>query len=343
MVNLTLEDIAKQAGVSRSTVSRVLNHQSNVRDEVRQRVMDIVQTTGYSPNAAARTLASQRSYTLGMVLPKGVGTFFTDPYFPRLTQGIAQACNMYDYTMGLFILNSYEDEEKIYPRISRQGLLDGVLVQAGSNGDYLIERLVNTDMPMVAMGRPYCQCNVNFVDVDNYGGARLAMEHLLKLGKKRIATIAGPQTSMVGIERTRAYLDVLNEHGLEIDLSLVTYGDFTKAAGYTMMRDILEAKPDALFAQSDLIAYGAIRYMKEHGIRVPEDVAVVGFDDLPGLDNSIPEYELSTVHQPVFQFGMSAVELLIDVIEKGTKPERKIIVNTELIVRETCGGTAYLN
>jgi LacI family transcriptional regulator len=338
MVNLTLEDIAKQAGVSRSTVSRVLNHQSNVRDEVRQRVMEVVQTTGYHPNAAARTLASQRSYTLGLVLPKGVGTFFSDPYFPRLTQGIAQACNLYNYTMGLFILNSYEDEEKIYPRISRQGLLDGVLVQAGSNGDYLIERLMHTDMPLVAMGRPYCQCNVNFIDVDNYGGSRLAMEHLVKLGKKRIATIAGPQTSMVGMERTRAYLDVLNEHGAEIDLSLIAYGDFTQTSGYSLMKDLVDAKPDALFAQSDSIAYGAIRYMKEVGLRIPGDVAVVGFDDLPGLDNTVPEYELSTVHQPVFQFGMSAVELLIDVIEKGCKPERKIIVNTELVVRESCGG-----
>lgn len=338
MVNLTLEDIAKQAGVSRSTVSRVLNHQSNVREEVRQRVMDVVQSTGYSPNAAARTLASQRSYTLGLVLPKGVGTFFSDPYFPRLTQGIAQACNLYNYTMGLFILNSYEDEEKIYPRISRQGLLDGVLVQAGSNGDYLIERLMHTEMPLVSMGRPYCECNVNFIDVDNYGGSRMAVEHLVKLGKKRIATITGPQTSMVGMERTRAYLDVLHENDMEIEESLIACGDFTQAVGYSMVKDLLPAKPDALFAASDSIAYGAMRYLKEVGLRIPEDIAVIGFDDLPGLDNTIAEFELSTIHQPVFQFGMSAVELLIDVIEKGSKPERKIIVNTELVVRETCGG-----
>ena len=168
--------------------------------------------------------------------------------------------------------------------------MDGVLVQACSNGDYLIERLMHTEMPLVAMGRPYCQCNVNFIDVDNYGGSRLAMEHLLKLGKKRIATITGPQTSMVGMERTRAYLDVLNEHDVEIDLSLIAYGDFTQSSGYSLMKDLVDAKPDALFAQSDSIAYGAIRYMKEIGIGIPEDVAVVGFDDLPGLDNTVPEY-----------------------------------------------------
>ncbi|MBI9050603.1 MAG: LacI family DNA-binding transcriptional regulator [Anaerolineaceae bacterium] len=337
MVDLTLEDIALQAGVSRSTVSRVLNHQPNVSQDIRQRVMDVIEVTGFQPNAAARSLASHRSWTIGLVLPKGVGAFFSDPYFPRLTQGIAQACNMYEYTLGLFIVNSVEDEEKIYPRISRKGLLDGILVQAGSTGDHLVERLIQNEMPIVALGRPINQCCVNYIDIDNYGSSRIAVEHLVKLGKKRIATITGPQESMAGRERMRGYIEVLGDNGFELDEKLIAYGDFTQASGYSLIRDLLPAKPDALFAGSDSIAYGALQAINEVGLKVPEDIAVVGFDDLTGPNTSLSKHQLTTIHQPVFQFGMSAVELLIDVIENGMTPVRELIVNTELIVRETCG------
>jgi LacI family transcriptional regulator len=142
--NLTLEDIARKAGVSRSTVSRVVNDQPNVRDEVRQRVWEVINRTGYHPNAAARTLASHRSWMIGLVLPRSVSSFFTDPYFPHLTKGIAQACNQYDYTLALFLVDSKEDEDKIYPRVSRRDLLDGILVQSGQIGDHLIDRLANS-------------------------------------------------------------------------------------------------------------------------------------------------------------------------------------------------------
>jgi LacI family transcriptional regulator len=155
MANLTLEDIAKRAGVSRSTVSRVVNGQQYVRQDVRERVLKVIQETGFHPNVAARALASQRSWMIGLVLPRSVSSFFADPYFPRLTQGIARACNHHNYTLGLFLVSTSEDEDKIFPRVSRKGFLDGILVQSGEMNDQLNEQLINLAIPLVIVGRPF--------------------------------------------------------------------------------------------------------------------------------------------------------------------------------------------
>ena len=147
MPDLTLEDIAKEAGVSRSTVSRVVNGHPNVSEKVRKRVLKVIQNKDFHPNHAARSLASQRTSMIGLVLPHSVSAFFTDPYFPHLTQGIAYGCNNHDLTLALFLIGNREDEEKIYPRISRRGLLDGILIQSGAIGDQLIERISRSNMP----------------------------------------------------------------------------------------------------------------------------------------------------------------------------------------------------
>ncbi len=335
MAGLTLEDIARQAGVSRSTASRVVNGHPNVRAEVRQRVLDVVQETGYHPNAAARTLASQRSRMIGLVLPRTVSSFFTDPYFPHLTQGIAQACNQSDYTLGLFLVGSTEDEEQAFPRLSRRGYLDGVLVQTGQVGDQLIERLIHSDMPLVIIGRPFHADGVSFIDVDNLDAARNAVGHLVRQGYQRIATITGPANNTTGIDRREGYLRALAERGNPVEEALVAEGDFSEASGYYAMKRLLPAKPDALFAASDVMAFGAMRAVREAGLRIPEDIALVGFDDLPQASRSDPP--LTTVRQQVDRFGMSAVEVLMDLIESGVTPPRRIIMATELIVRDSCG------
>ena len=335
MTGLTLEDIARQAGVSRSTVSRVVNGHPNVRADVRQRVLEVVQETGYHPNAAARTLASQRSRTIGLVLPRTVSSFFADPYFPHLTQGIAQACNQSDYTLGLFLVGSDEDEEKAFPRLSRRGYLDGVLVQTGQVGDQLIERLIHSEMPLVIIGRPFHSDGVSFIDVDNLDAARNAVGHLVRLGYQRIATITGPANNTTGIDRREGYLRALAERGRTVEEALVAEGDFSEASGYYAMKRLLPAKPDAVFAASDVMAFGGMRAIREAGLRIPEEIALVGFDDLPQASRSEPP--LTTVRQQVVQFGMSAVEVLIDVIDNGVTPPRRIVMATELIVRDSCG------
>jgi LacI family transcriptional regulator len=337
MAGLTLEDIARQVGVSRSTVSRVVNGHPNVREDVRKRVLEVIEDTGYHPNAAARTLASQRSQMIGLVLPRTVDSFFTDPYFPQFTQGIAQACNQSDYTLGLFLAGTREDEEKLFPRVSRRGFLDGVLVQSGHGhiGERLTERLIQSDMPMVIVGRPAEPNGVSFIDVDNAEAAYSAVSHLSRLGYQRIATITGPATSTVGIDRKQGYLRALAERGRSLEDRLVTEGDFTEAGGYFAMQRLLPAKPDAVFAASDIMAIGAMRAIREARLRIPDDIAVVGFDDIPLAALSDPQ--LTTVRQHVYQFGISAVELLTDLIENGLTPRRRVIMATELVIRDSCG------
>ncbi len=336
MPDLTLEDIAKQAGVSRSTVSRVVNGYPNVREDVRKRVLEVIQNTGYHPNAAARTLASQRSWTLGLVLPHSVSFFFTDPYYPHLTKGIAQACNQYNYTLALFLVGTKEDEEKIFPRVARKGLLDGVLVQAGHHGDQqIIGLLVDSKMPLVVAGRPFRSDNVSYIDIDNVNAAHNAVRHLIQIGYRRIGTIAGPAHSTVGLDRKEGYLKALKERGRDVDEALIVEGDFTEAGGYYAMQKLLFAKPDAVFAASDIMAIGAMRAAREAGLSIPKDVAFVGFDDLPIA--TLSDIQLTTVRQPVIQFGIKAVELLLDLIENGLHPPRRIIMDTELIIRDSCG------
>ncbi|MHB0875541.1 MAG: LacI family DNA-binding transcriptional regulator [Anaerolineae bacterium] len=335
MPDLTLEDIAKQAGVSRSTVSRVVNGQPNVREHVRKHVLEVIQSTGYHPNVAARTLASQRAWMIGLVLPRSVGSFFTDPYFPRLLQGVAQACNQCNFTLGLFLVSTKEDEEKIFPRVSRKGLLDGILVQSGQIGDRLIDRLVGSSMPLLIVGRPLVPDGVSYIDVDNVAAAADAVTHLIRLGYRRIATIAGPANSTVSIDRKEGYLRALREHGRTAEEALIAEGDFTEAGGYDAARKLLAAKPDAVFAASDMMAIGGMRAAREGGLSVPGDVAFVGFDDLPLAAVSRPQ--LTTVRQPIYEFGLKAVEVLIDLIENGVSPARRVIMDTELVVRASCG------
>jgi LacI family transcriptional regulator len=335
MAGLTLEDIAKQVGVSRSTVSRVVNGHPNVREDVRKRVLEVIRQTGYHPNAAARTLASQRSWMIGLVLPRTVNAFFADPYFPHLTQGIAQACNQSDYTLGLFLVGTKEDEEKIFPRVSRRGFLDGVLVQTGQIGDQLIDRLVNSNMPLVIVGRPFHADGVSYIDVDNSDAAYNAVSHLVRLGHQRIGTITGPANNTTGIDRQEGYVRALTERHRVVDESLVAEGDFSETSGYYAMQRLLPAKPDAVFAASDMMAIGAMRAVRDAGLAVPDDIAFVGFDDLPIASLSDPP--LTTIRQQVHRFGMTAVEVLTDLIENGVTPPRRNIMVTDLVIRESCG------
>ena len=331
------EDIAKQAGVSRSTVSRVVNDDPHVNENVRKHIQDVITATGYHPHEAARSLASKRSRMIGLVLPLSVGSFFTDPYFPRLTQGVAQACNQHNLTLGLFLVGSKEDEERIFPRISHHGLLDGIIVQTAQKGDKLIDRLINTDFPVIVAGRPFNTKGVNFIDVDNVNASYQAVRHLIMLGYKRIGTITGPLSGTPGIDRKEGYLKAIQEQGWTIDQSLIAEGDFTELGGYNAMKKLLAAKPDAIFAASDATASGALPAVREAGLRVPEDIAFVGFDDLPIATHSDPK--LTTIRQPIIEFGTQAVELLIDMIENGIKPSRRVIMETEMVIRDSCGAS----
>lgn len=336
MVNLRLEDIAKKAGVSRSTVSRVVNNQLNVSDKVRQRVLKVIEETGFSPNAAARTLVSQRSNTIGLILPHSVSTFFTDPFYPHLIKGISLACNHYDFTLALFVAGTREYQEKILPRLSSRGFLDGIIIQSGHHADQsIILELAKTNIPLLVAGRPLYEDKVCYIDIDNVSASEKAVRHLISLNHKHIATITGPLTSTVGLDRLTGYKMALENSGLKYNTSLVIESDFTESGGYKAMKNLLQAQPDAVFAASDMMAIGAIRAIREAQLNVPDDVAVIGFDDLP--IPAVNEFQLTTIHQPVVQFGFKAVETLIELIESDNSVVKRVLMDTELIIRKTCG------
>lgn len=336
MNDLKLEDIAKLAGVSRSTVSRVVNASPNVGAATRKRVEKIIQSTGYHPNAAARSLASQRTNMIGLVIPRTTSAFFTDPYFPHLTQGVAFACNNHHMTLSLFLVGNQEDENEITPRLLRRGMLDGILLQSGNSEDMLFRRLISSQVPLLVLGRPFEEKSVNYIDVDNVSAAKRATSHLIKLGYQRIGMITGAIYSTTSVDRQAGFKQAIAESGREIDPSLIAEGDFSENSGYLAMKKLLPLRPDAIFAQSDVMAIGAMRAVQEAGLAIPGDVAFVGFDDLP-IASTLP-LKLTTVHQPITHFGIKAVDLLIDIIEKGSKPAKRTILDAELIIRDTCGG-----
>jgi LacI family transcriptional regulator len=335
MANLTLEDVARQAGVSRSTVSRVINGKPNVRPEVRDRVLQVIDETGYRPNLAARSLASQRSNLIGLVVPRSVQVLFTDPYYPRLIQGITHACNQHDQTLAFFLLHDQDQEERLYPRIVREGMLDGVIIQAAQTEDDLVARLVEARIPSVVAGRPVRVRHLSYVDVDNVSGAYSATSHLIRAGRQRIATVTGPLNTAVGQDRLRGFKNALNDRGLSPDDRLIVEGDFTEAGGYFATRRLLARPPDAIFVASDTMALGALRALREAGKAVPQDVAMVGYDDLPLAAHTTPP--LTTVRQPIRRLGIRLVETLLDLIDNGPEPPRRVIFDTELVIRESCG------
>jgi len=334
MKRLTLEEVGKLAGVSRATVSRVINNPEGVTPELRRRVERVIAETGYQPNLAARSLVSRRSNILGLIIPSVARFLFTDPYFPSLIQGISSACNTNGYTLSLFLFNTREEEQQAYKRALGTGLIDGLIVTAEQMEAPFIPELIERQIPFVYIGRPMHPERISFVDVDNVGGAFTATNHLIQLGCQRIATIGGPLSTAVGLDRREGYHKALTEHNMPVDENLMTFGDYSHDSGYTGMKRLLPHKPDAVFCASDMMAVGALQALHEAGLRVPDDVSVIGFDDLPPAVNAAPQ--LTTVRQPVQQCGLAAVETLIDLLETGLEPPRHLIFQTELIIRASC-------
>jgi len=331
---LTIRQIAELAGVSRSTVSRVINDHPNVSPETREQVLRVVTETGFRPDPIARSLSSRRASIIGLVIPLAIQSLFEDPFFARLMQGISQGCNMHEYTLALFLLHSLEEEARLYPRISRRQFLDGVIVTATQDRDPLIPQLLANRVPFVLHGR-HEDPRVSFVEVDNVAGAYTAVTHLVRLGRRRIALITGPSGSLAAEDRKRGYLNALLERRVPVEEGLILHGDFTETSSYQAMQRLLPHEPDAVFVASDSMALGALRALRDAGKRVPDEVAVVGFDDMPQAATADPP--LTTIRQPIQQTGVLAVEMLIDILENGADPARRIILPTELVIRASCG------
>ncbi len=338
-MSLTLEDIAQLSGVSRSTVSRVVNGDKNVSAKTRQRVQDVIQQHNYQPNQAARRLAAGRTDTLGLVISSTPAATISDPYFSQVIQGVFNTCSLKDYSLLLW-LSDLEHEQRILRHLSNNNLTDGVIVLFTLADDPIVETLLQGQLPFVIIGH-HPNPAINSVDIDHRQAAYLATQHLLTHGYRQIATISGPRNQIAGQDRLQGFTQALVEAGL-FDGNLVAEGDFSESSGYTAMQNLLPQKPQAVFAANDLMAAGAYRAIYQAGLKIPEDIAVIGFDDIPLAAQLDPP--LTTIRQPLRHLGQLAVERLLEMVTERKRsilsdlhiPPRQVILPPELIMRQSC-------
>ena len=326
----TLEAVAAAAGVSRSTVSRVVNGSSHVRPEVVAAVTAAINELNYTPNRAARSLANRQTMAIALVVPEDTKRFFGDPFFAEIVQGITQGLEDSDYVLNLQLASPSSPSEKTI-RYLLGGNVDGAIVVSHHSGDDFFTTLDAT-IPVVFGGRPYHpeQHRNNYVDVDNAAGAAMGTQYLIDLGRRRIASIAGPPDMQVSIDRAEGWARAMREAGHPD--RLIEHGDFTLAGGAAAMRALLDLQPDldAVFVASDLMASGAISALRERGRRVPGDVAVVGFDDSSAATSG--EVPLTTVHQPSREMGAEMARMLLALL-RGEATERERVMPTRMVVR----------
>jgi LacI family transcriptional regulator len=315
----------------------VVNDHPGVREQVRGRVWEVIRETGYQPHAAARSLVTRCTQIIGVIIPQAVTTLFTDPFFPLLLSGITQACNAHHYHLMLSLFNGPADQEEMYRRVVGSGHLDGVVMASTPADDPLVARLLEDRVPSVMVGRPPNE-RLSCVDFDNVTGARMAVEHLIRAGHRRIGTITGPLHMTSGEDRLEGYLRALKAHRLPVEEALIVEGDYTELSSMAAAQRLLSRSVTAIFAASDTMAMGALKVIREAGLQVPHDVALVGFDDVPIASALQPA--LTTVRQPIEQMGSMAAEILLNLLEdppSGDAPAHKIILPAKLVVRESCG------
>jgi len=360
----TLEAVARRAGVSRATVSRVVNGSTSVAASIREAVKQAVEELGYVPNQAARSLVTQRTESIALILPEATSRVFSDDlFFPAIIRGVSAELEAADKQLVLMMTGSTKSHGRV-ERYAVAGHVDGVMFASMHGADPLPGTLAALGIPVVCSGRPIStapagpgpiasegpgigmstapagpgpgigasRAAVPYVDVDHFGGVAVAVRHLVTAGRRRIATIAGPPDMVAGIDRLAGYRATLAEAGLA---ERVSVGDFTRESGIVAMRALLAEDPalDAVFAASDMMAHGALLALREAGRRVPQDVAVIGFDDFEISRYSEPP--LTTVRQPIVDMGRTMARQLLGLINGQAELPDAVILPTELVIRES--------
>ena len=330
----TLEEVARLAGVSRATASRAINGGNRVSPAAQAAVDAAVQSLGYSPNAAARSLVTRRTDSIGLVVPEPDERVFTDPFFVHTVRSVNRVLSARDQQLVLLLARP-GDEERRMLRYLRRRHIDGTLVVSHHRSDRLADHLAALGLPCAFVGRPIDSADkVTYVDTDNVAGGRLATELLIERGCRRIATIAGPTDMAAGTDRLEGWRDAMRAAGLTDDA--VVLGDFTEAGGELAARELLTSFPDidGLVVASDLMASGALRVLAAAGKQVPDDIAVTGYDDLGVPEHTRPA--LTTVRNPIGEMAEQATRLLLEQIE-GEREQQpiRVIFPPSLVRRES--------
>lgn len=312
----TIRQVAAVAGVSRATASRVINGGHLVSAQARAAVEAAIAELGFTPNPVARSLATRRTGSVALVVPEPDTRLLTDPFFSSIINGLSLALEDSDLLMVLLIARDATSARRAGQYLLT-GHVDGAVVASHHRDDALNRSLVASGLPVVFVGRPLDVPGAHFVDMDNSAGARLATEHLIARGCRRIGTVAGPGDMTAGVDRLAGWRSAMQAAGLDDDA--VEHADFTQRGGAAAMGRLLDAHPDldAVFVASDLMASGALAQVAARGLRVPDDLAVFGFDDLEVAETTDPP--LSTVVQPVAAMAARAGRMLVDLLA-GREP-----------------------
>lgn len=329
----TIRDIAKLAGVSTTTVSRIINKKPYAASEATtKRVLEIIEEMNYKPNPLAQGLITKKTRTIGLIIPDIV-----NPFFPEIARGVEDIANKMGF--NVFLCNTDDDlkKEKKYINALREKYVDGIILTVASDPRYEhIAELEKSDIPIVMMDRQVGHENGKCVFIDNLEGGYLATKHLIELGHEKIGCITGPLKTKGAIDRYKGYEKALKESGIKIDRKLVIESNYKIHGGVEATKLLLKQSDlTAIFACNDTMAYGAYKELKKKGYVIPEDMSIVGFDNI--YLSQMLEKELTTVSQPTYKMGVAAADMLIKVIEGKRVNKKQLCFKPELIIREsTC-------
>lgn len=327
---VTLKDIAEKVGVSESTVSRVLNGIPKASSETRERILKVAEELGYYPNDLARSLAKQKTYIIGVII-----TDISNSYFASVTGGIEEIASLYGYSLIISATGGNENEELKYINILKEKRVDGIIFMSGRMPHSCEQALLDTGIPTVVVARKV-KSSLPSIHIDNIGESYKAVEYLIKLGHRRIAIISGTFADKEsGYHRLLGYKNALADYELPFEEELIEEGDFKMDSGRRAMEKLLKLKelPTAVFAASDAMAVGAIKAIKKAGLRVPEDISVMGFDN--NVISQACDPELTTIGQPVKDLGRKAIEMLYKIIQGKKLEKMAIYLPCELIIRNS--------
>ncbi|MGO0063421.1 LacI family DNA-binding transcriptional regulator [Brevibacillus fluminis] len=329
-MTVTIKDIAQLANVSIATVSRVLNNSKPVRPELRERVMKVVEETGFQPNAVARSLVNKETRIIGVMIPD-----ISNNFYSNLIYGIDSVISEYDYSLFLAISDEVVEKELKFLRLFKEKQLDGVIMASIHFLEGHFQQLQDIQVPLVVTGHDLPGYNIPTVNINNVQASYDATAYLIAQGHQKIACISGPLWDPpCGLDRLGGYRKAMRAHGLDIHDGFMQEGEFTAKSGYEAMRKIWEesVRPTAVFVATDLMAVGVLNYLYDQGVKVPEDVSVMGFDDLEMASLTRPM--LSTVHNDPYMYGRAAAEQILKQL-RNEPVERMSIVPHDLVIRQS--------
>lgn len=327
---VTIKDVAKAAGVSPSTVSRALNNSPLISEKTRTHVRQVAEMLGYERNELARGLVTGASKALGLIVPD-----IANPFFAEIAKGVSDVAHAHGYGVLLCTTEGDLTREARYLRFLRGKRVDGLILTAVTADDPNVSELLNSPIPFILVSRLVRGLDVPFVIGDDRLGARLVIEHLVKLGHRAIAFIGGPADVQSSQDRMSEFLKVLKEYGLSVRRGWAVFADFTQAAGREAAQRLLQSRPrpTAIFAANDVIALGVMEAAESLGVSIPEDLSLVGYDDISYA--ALPRIQLTTVAQPAYAMGQIATEYLLAVYKENEQELLQCMLPPRLVIRKT--------